>query len=629
MIQKSFRSKQYYLFTVCILLLLKGVTAYGETHKTKLLVIGGSTSGVAAGLQASRLGIETIIIEPSSWLGGMLTTAGVSAVDGNHQLASGIWKELRDRLYSYYGGPENVATGWVSNTLFEPSVGNMILKSLVQNEKKLTVHYERSFLTIEKNNLGWLVKAKNVNHKTEVYQCDFVIDATELGDVMAALQLEYAIGMDSRASTLEEHAPLEANNIIQDFTYTAILEDYGKPVKIKKPKSFVKEDFECACDQEDGDEKPSDNCREMLEYARLPNNKYLINWPNCGNDFYANIVTANKKERQAIILEAKQHTVNFIYYIQHELGFNTLGIAKNEFPSKDGLPLIPYYRESRRLKGKAYLTARHLENPYHQPEKYYRTGIAVGNYPIDHHHKKNPEAPKIDFINIKIPAYNVPIGVLIPDEQVSDFLVAEKSISVSNIVNGTTRLQPVVLGIGQGAGTIAAVCLQQNLQPWQVSIREVQNKLLKSGACIMPYIDVPLQDPDFEVIQKIGATGIIKGIGIPYKWANEAWFYPEHRISEYEMIKGLQDFYKGVVNTQGSGKPLSLQFLIHAIKEIDPEMTDEILMNNLKPILGGDKLDKEMILSRRTSALIINHILHPFEIPVNFKGIPDFQIKNN
>ena len=33
-------------------------------------------------------------------------------------------------------------------------------------------------------------------------------------------------------------------------------------------------------------------------------------------------------------------------------------------------------------------------------------------------------------------------------------IVAEKSISVSNIINGTTRLQPMVMQIGQAAGGI-------------------------------------------------------------------------------------------------------------------------------------------------------------------------------
>ena len=51
-----------------------------------ILIIGGGASGISAGIQSSRLGAKTVIIEESSWLGGMLTAAGVSAIDGNDKL---------------------------------------------------------------------------------------------------------------------------------------------------------------------------------------------------------------------------------------------------------------------------------------------------------------------------------------------------------------------------------------------------------------------------------------------------------------------------------------------------------------------------------------------------------------
>lgn len=55
-----------------------------------VLVIGGSVSGISSGIQAARMGVNTLVVEESEWLGGMLTAAGVSAVDGNYQLPAGI-----------------------------------------------------------------------------------------------------------------------------------------------------------------------------------------------------------------------------------------------------------------------------------------------------------------------------------------------------------------------------------------------------------------------------------------------------------------------------------------------------------------------------------------------------------
>ena len=73
-------------------------------------------------------GPKHLLVEESNWLGGMLTSAGVSAMDGNYKMPSGFLKEFRDSLVSHYGNLDSLKTGWVSNLMFEPSVGNRILK---------------------------------------------------------------------------------------------------------------------------------------------------------------------------------------------------------------------------------------------------------------------------------------------------------------------------------------------------------------------------------------------------------------------------------------------------------------------------------------------------------------------
>ncbi|MFZ9464472.1 MAG: FAD-dependent oxidoreductase, partial [Vulcanococcus sp.] len=42
-----------------------------------VLVWGGGSGGVAAALQAARSGATTLLLTPGSWLGGMVSTAGV------------------------------------------------------------------------------------------------------------------------------------------------------------------------------------------------------------------------------------------------------------------------------------------------------------------------------------------------------------------------------------------------------------------------------------------------------------------------------------------------------------------------------------------------------------------------
>ncbi len=116
---------------------------------TDVLVIGGGAGGTAAAIQCARMGVKTILVEPTTMLGGMLTAAGVSCSDGNDQLPSGIWEEFRQALYQHYGR-KRLNTGWVSNTNFEPHVADSIFKAWVAREKNLTVIYQEAFKSVIK-----------------------------------------------------------------------------------------------------------------------------------------------------------------------------------------------------------------------------------------------------------------------------------------------------------------------------------------------------------------------------------------------------------------------------------------------------------------------------------------------
>ena len=591
---------------------------------TDVLIIGGGASGTTAGVQAARLGVRTLIIEETEWLGGMLTAAGVSAIDGDHKLPAGLWGEFREELYKYYGGPAAVETGWVSNTLFEPSVGNRILKQMVAREPQLQVWYRSAWKGASRKDGVWKVDVLREG-KPHTVEAKILIDATELGDVLAQLGVKYRIGMDSRHETGESFAPETANDIIQDLTYVVTLKDYGKGANktIKKPTGYNPAEFDCSCDVSDpaSYDSPSNNCYKMLQYGRLPNNKYMINWPKCGNDIYLNIIEKNPREREEALKEAKLHSLRFIYYIQTVLGYKHLGIADDEYPTKDKLPMIPYHRESRRMKGLVTFSLPHVAEPYKQDLPLYRTGIAVGDYPIDHHHLKNPAAPPIDFVKIKVPSYSVPMGSLIP-EGVEGLVVAEKSISVTNIVNGATRLQPVVLQIGQAAGIVAALSVKESKQPAQLDVRRVQEVLLNAKGYIMPFIDVAPGDAHFAAIQRVGATGILKGTGVPYRWANQTWFYPELPISQYDLVEGLKPYYPQLLQYRdASGEwldtaSLAALFALVGVKVPAQDLDRYLAAQKVAALESGGR----RVLSRRAVALLVDEYLKPFARRIDIRG---------
>lgn len=605
------------LFLVTIFLVLGGCQHPAEQTTTDydVIILGGGAGGTAAGIQAARQGANTLIVEQTPWLGGMLTAAGVSAIDGNHALPAGLWGEFRDSLYRHYGGPGKVATGWVSHTLFEPATGALILATMAKAEDKLTVMYNAAWTSIEREGQGWKITLSHQGESRHVTG-SILIDGTDLGDVAAAAGAGYDLGMDSREATGESMAPAAANDIIQDLTYVATLKDYGEGADrtIARPEGYDPAEFSCSCSRNCPDGSYDLSCAQMLDYGRLPNGKYMINWPNRGNDFYANVVEAGTRERYEAYQEAKAKTLRFVYYIQHELGYRHLGLADDEYPTTDSLPLIPYHREGRRIHGLTRMNVNHILTPYTSDAPLYRTAIAVGDYPIDHHHKERPDAPAIDFP--PVPSFGIPAGCLIPAD-VDGLIVADKAISVTNIVNGSTRLQPVILQVGQAAGVMAAIAAGEGISPSSLPVRRVQDSLLAYGAYLLPFYDVPPTHPHFPAIQRVAASGLLRGTGQPYQWANRTWFYPDSLLSTADAMTGLAEFAPGINDSAAlvSGED-ALNLLVELAGKLGinaPELKDtESLQKILTENERYDWLSPGAPLTRTQWAVLLDDLIDPF-----------------
>lgn len=505
-----------------------------------VIVAGGGASGVCAGIQASRSGANTLILEEGPWLGGMLTSAGVSAIDGNYNLRGGIFGEFCDSLAKRYGGYESLKTGWVSNILFQPHVGAQVFDNMTAREPSLTVKRHTHIKGVRKLGKGWKVITDN-----GVYICKMLIDCTELGDVAAMCGVKYDVG--------------NAAGVIQDMTYVITVRDYGPDSDraIPEPDDYDKSLYVNCCLNpanvfpfEKGQTLWSPEM--MLNYGRLPGGDIMLNWPIEGNDYYANFIEAAPEERAVAIRKAKNKALGYLYFIQTELGFKNLGIAEGEYPTDDGLPLIPYYRESRRIVGEARFTFAAASAPYDCPEPLYRTGVAVGDYPVDHHHYAHPDWANLHKSYSPIPSFTVPAGSMIP-VGVEDLIVAEKSICTDDIVNGTTRLQPVVMELGQAAGIMAAMAVQEGCRARDLSVRKIQSCLLDAGARIQPFLDLELSDPDFNALQRAGAMGVFRAEGSFVAWRGQMWMFSGHpeRMDSIRRADNPSVFTAGFINWHG------------------------------------------------------------------------------
>lgn len=594
-----------------------------KVETTDVLVIGGGASGVCAGLQAARMGVNTVILEETPWLGGMLTSAGVSCVDGNYNLRSGIFGEFTDSLAARYGGYPSLQTGWVSNINFDPHVGQEIFTSMTEAES--------AYLTVERN-AEWK-SVRTVNDRKEVIFVDedgrkrlisakVLIDATELGDVAKACGVAYRIGMDSSSETGESIAPKTANEVIQDMTFVAFLKDYGPDadMTIDKPEGYDPSLFADSCMNplSDGVAETGQTVwspEMMITYGRTPGGRYMINWPIYGNDWYANVIDASPEERRAAYDDARNFTLCFVYFIQTQLGMKNLGLADDVFPTDDRLPFFPYHRESRRIRGEAFFTMDAAAAPYGYEKPYYRTGIAVGDYAVDHHHFRHPQwrsLPDLHFY--PIPSFNVPMGVLLPEDS-DDLIVAEKSVSVSNLINGATRLQPVVMQLGQAAGVIAALAAEKDVPVKAVSVREVQAVLLDAGGYIMPYLDLPKSHPHFKAVQRIGATGILRGEGRNVGWENQTWFRTADPLLAEEIH--AEGYYGG--HTGFGNGPVSVGNLIQAISALGGNVMPSAA--DWWSSLGLTDFNADRTATRLEAAVVIDAAFNPFNMhEVDYDG---------
>jgi hypothetical protein len=615
------------LFLFAIGLLYVAPATAQSAYSADVLVVGGGTGGTAAAIQSARGGAKTILVCETPWLGGMLSAAGVGCTDGNHLLQSGLWQEFREKAYAHYG-TRNLATGWVSNFNIEPHVADSIFKSMAVALPNLKVHYGSRLLAVSTKKTGGKgrmisgIKIEDAMGRAAVMNARVYVDATELGDLLAMAGCRYDVGLEPEDKSGEKgYGVVGSDGVIQDLTYAAVLKDFGTGADktIPRPANYDPKEFDCSCNEKCADKSKlysNVDAQKMLDYGRMPNKKYMINWPSNGNDYYTNIINRPYAERLKAMDSAKQKTLRFVYYIQTELGLKHYGLADDEYNTPDKLPYMPYHREGRRLKGLVRFTTADVLRRY-ETSKLYRTGIAVGDYPIDHHHRMYPgQMPDLHFV--PIPSYALPAGAMLPKE-VSNLVVCDKSISVSNIMNGTTRLQPVVLLTGQAAGMLAAMATSVGKAPSSVGVRTLQTALLQQKAWLAPLVDVPGTDKHWESIQKVSATGILRTKGVAQGWANKTYFMPDSTVGYAELASGLTNVY-GIKNVQLDSSKAGAVTVADAGAAVQALSGKNLASEALWQSLNLGAWQPANAITRRQMAVLLDKALNPFARPVDWKG---------
>lgn len=117
------------LFALAFGILFSQMAFSQSINNFDLVIYVGTSAGISAAIQASRMGKTVVLIEPTSRIGG-LTTGGLGQTDiGNKQAIGGIAREFYQDVKKYYHQPEN----WKRIFLLKKSV----IRSLDQHWKVL------------------------------------------------------------------------------------------------------------------------------------------------------------------------------------------------------------------------------------------------------------------------------------------------------------------------------------------------------------------------------------------------------------------------------------------------------------------------------------------------------------
>ncbi len=191
-----------------------------------LVIYGGTSGGVAAGVQARRMGKTAVLVEPGQHLGG-LTTGGLGATDiGNKGAIGGISREFYRRIKQHYTDPaawkfeksDAYRSGRGSEQAkedamwtFEPHVAEKLMDDFCAEAGVVVVKGERLDLKrgVEKKD-SRIVSIRMESGR--VFRALVFVDATYEGDLMAKAGVSYIVGREANSQYGETLSGVQVKN---------------------------------------------------------------------------------------------------------------------------------------------------------------------------------------------------------------------------------------------------------------------------------------------------------------------------------------------------------------------------------------------------------------------------------
>ena len=567
-----------------------------------VVILGGGLGGSAAALTSSQTAGRVCMTEPTNWVGGQMTSQGISAFDDNEWIettgATRSFRVLRQKIRDYYApmlregvradSTLNPGLCWVSYECSEATVDHAMLLSMLEpyvHRGKLLILLRTAPVALERqgNRIQDVTVYDFASRRFLRLRGTVFIDATELGEFLPLAGADFVTGAESRAETGEPDAPLQADpSAAQSFTYPFILERGGSTHDSPNPVGYDRYISHFSFQSTDADGQTLSygmyanlpntpgsfwNYRRLIAKEQFkpkifPSDLSMINWDS--NDVCdQGLLSANPGDQAKALQHAKQVSLAFAWWLQHDVprddgkgtGYPDVEIVRSALGSKDGLSQFPYVREARRLKALRTIHEQDLATTGARAVAF-EDSVGIGQYPIDIHACGNsPHLPPSK-------PYQIPLGALI-SANISNLVAASKNIGTTHITNGAYRVHPTEWAIGSAAGAVAAAAVSQHVTPKDIDIaparlRKLQWDLIVQGQPLVWLDDVPLDSPHFQGAQFTAALGLLE---LPI---DSLKFEAEETINGREAAFALN---KLATLNLGSSFPSTAGLAAHAVLE--------------------------------------------------------------
>lgn len=535
-----------------VVLLLGGAMCAARAAMADVVIHGATPAGIAAAIAAAKGGRSVLLTEPTIRIGGM-TTNGLSHPDfRTFEALTGTYYELTQRTLAYYSERYGVSSPQVKDTFrgthAEPGVNLLLFQQMLAEHRSITVRTQWAIADAHTRGPAgnrWVHSARfrDASGREHVYEGKVFIDASYEGDLIAAAQVPYRIGIEGRDEYGESAAPAESSGDLQGYNFRLVMtQDPANRVAVTAPKGYRREDFLPLVDlittgkikRAFGGYRDTDNIVKA-QIPVLPNNKRDINdvsrgfvrlslpgeqlmWPE-----------GDAEIRQRIYDEHVRWNVGLIYFVQNDSAVpapfreeaRSWGWCRDEFVESNHIPPQLYVREARRMVGLRIFTqndTRHAEGDARA--RLHRDAIAVGDYGHSSHGTRH-EGSRFggrrlgEGLGVRYAPYQVPYGTISARDVRN--LLAPVPASATHIGFCALRLEPIWTSLGQAAGHAAHLALAQGSAPdvRRVAVAELQRRLHDDHSATIYVSDVPPSHPDFAAVQWWGMAGGLHGLAGP------------------------------------------------------------------------------------------------------------------